>query len=101
MESQIDNLMLELSTLKANRRDTFYEDHNNNYYKDQLKRDQKLTSVGLIKKKKAEHIKDQAYEKTHGKKELEFSVDKKVVKKANKKPLDFIESEIARSPDKF
>lgn len=58
MESQIDNLMKELADIKARRQNDFYEDHRKNYYKDQLKRDQKLTSVGLIKKKKAEHIKD-------------------------------------------
>lgn len=42
------------------------------------------------------HLVEQATVKVYGKPEQDFNVDKKILKKANKKPLDFIEAEIAR-----
>lgn len=56
MDSQFDALWQQLSEARAKRNTDFYDEHNNNYYKhkgkSQLKRDQKQTSVALLKSHK-------------------------------------------------
>ena len=42
------------------------------------------------------HIAEQARIKIFGKPNMDFKVDQKLVRKAKKNPLDFIEAEVAR-----
>lgn len=87
MDSNIEDAMAYLEAKAAKERDySFYEDHSKNYYKhkgkSQLKRDQKETSVQLLKNHKEQHLIDQAHDRIYGKPAQEFNVDKKVLRKS-------------------
>ena len=100
MDSMFEQMMAQLQETRANKNMDFYDEHNNNYYKhkgkSQLKRDQKQTSVALIKSHKEQHLVDQAHDRVYGKATQDFNVDKKMLRKSTKKPLDFVEAEVAR-----
>ena len=89
--------MYALDETRAHRNIGFYDDHLNNYYKGQLRADRdQYTSPQRIRMLKEGHLVEQAQERIYGKAEQDFKVDKKVLKKSAKKPLDFLEAEVAR-----
>lgn len=97
MDAEFENLQGELAHVRAKKNVDFYDDHNNNYYKGQLKRDQTRTSVKLIQDKNDEALAQQYQDRVYGKRELGFKVDKRTSKIAVKNPLAFVEKEVART----
>lgn len=56
MDAEFDSLQASLAQVRAKKNTDFYDDHNNNYYKGQLKRDQTRTSVKLIQDRNLAHL---------------------------------------------
>ena len=100
-ENKFQSMMASLAEVRQKRNLDFYEDHNNNYYKGQLQRDQTMTSVKRLTKKKEEHLVEQAHERLYGKPEPEFKVDKRTTRLSVKHAADFVEKEFARQSVKL
>lgn len=67
MDAAFESLQGELAHVRAKKNVDFYDDHNNNYYKGQLKRDQTRTSVKVIQDKNDEALAQQYQDRVYGK----------------------------------